>query len=372
MSQGIIILSEDFGIGHKSVANVMEQSLKRHVPDAIIRQYNPTSQVFPVMLTCAKYAYFFTLRHFPKIWGTIYYGTNGLEVSTRSRYIVDLFTEQFHRKQLARVFYSYDPKIVICTHPFAQELAGIAFRNRSEVTMITIVTDYSAHRLWIADRTDLYFVADAAIKRQFVAMGVAEKKIIVTGMPIDPKFDRPKSPKPQGQQTLLVLGGGMGLNIDYQMVATLAKRLQQTKIMIVCGKNRKLYEQLQHMTDDYENLHVLGFVNHMDELLDQADLVVTKPGGVTIAECIAKQVPMVLTNPIPGQEEDNVKFLLEKQAGIYIERLYEEGMESVIDLLSDTDYLQTVSSNMQQLFTRGAAQTCAQIVGDLLKEPTIM
>jgi len=189
-------------------------------------------------------------------------------------------------------------------------------RGNLDIPLISVITDFAVHSYWVHPEVDLYCVASEEAKRYLVHQGLPASKIVVTGIPISPTFlghvarDQaraefnldPKAP------TLLIMGGSQGLGPLQDMVDRLHGDHYQC--VVATGVNRDLYRALQKRYERDKRVRVLGFTKQVNILMDAADLLVTKPGGLTSSEALAKGLPMIITNPIPGQEERNASYLL--------------------------------------------------------------
>jgi processive 1,2-diacylglycerol beta-glucosyltransferase len=175
---------------------------------------------------------------------------------------------------------------------------------------------------------DLYCVAAEETKARLVARGAAAENIIATGIPISAKFsaklDRESVRKRLGLRDdlpiILVLSGGFGMGPVAEILAELDKVGQQFQTMVVTGRNEELRRELA-ASERKHPTHVLGFASNMHELMAIADLIITKPGGLTSSEALAMSKPLFILNPIPGQEAANSDFLLERGAAVKINRV---------------------------------------------------
>jgi len=194
--------------------------------------------------------------------------------------------------------------------------------------VVSIVTDFEAHALWMDTCVDLYCVAAEETKARLVARGADKEHVVVTGIPIAAKFlskpDPPAIRKILGlrddQPTLLVLSGGFGMGPVAEILTELDKVPGRFQTLVVTGRNEALRRELAAQTRKHPT-HVLGFASNMHELMAVADLIITKPGGLTSSEALALGKPLFILNPIPGQEAANSDFLLERGAAAKVNRV---------------------------------------------------
>jgi processive 1,2-diacylglycerol beta-glucosyltransferase len=230
---------------------------------------------------------------------------------------------------------AFKPDAVLCTHFLPNELLGMLRKKGKSAAaqgapsfICTIVTDFEAHALWMDPCVDLYCVAADETKARLVARGVAAKNIAVTGIPVSAKF----SSKPDAKAVrknyglrddlpvLLVLGGGFGMGPVAEIMSELNNAPGHFQTLVVAGRNEKLRSKLASQ-DHKHPTHVLGFSSNMHELMAIADLIITKPGGLTASEALAMGKPLFILNPIPGQEAANSDFLLERGAAAKANRV---------------------------------------------------
>ena len=194
--------------------------------------------------------------------------------------------------------------------------------------MVSIVTDFEAHALWMDECVDLYCVAAEETKARLIARGAAAENVVATGIPISARFSKSPDAKAVRKSygwrddlpVLLVLSGGFGMGPVAEILAELDKVPQPFQTIVVCGRNEELRRELA--TQDRKHpTHILGFSSNMHELMAVADLIITKPGGLTSSEALALGKPLFILNPIPGQEAANSDFLLERGAAAKVNRV---------------------------------------------------
>jgi processive 1,2-diacylglycerol beta-glucosyltransferase len=224
----------------------------------------------------------------------------------------------------------YRPDVVLCPHYLPLEIIGHMREKEERPAPFTvcIVTDFEAHAFWLEPSANFYCVAAEETKGSLVARGVDPSCVAVTGIPISSKF----SAKLNQQETrrkyglrddlpvLLVLSGGFGMGPVEEILAELDQVDQNFHTVVVAGRNDELRQKLC-VQDRTHPTQVLGFTRNMHELMTVADLIVTKPGGLTTSEALAMGKPILVLNPIPGQESANSDFLLEHGAAVKVNRI---------------------------------------------------
>jgi processive 1,2-diacylglycerol beta-glucosyltransferase len=237
--------------------------------------------------------------------------------------------------------------------------------------IVSVVTDFEAHALWMEPGVDLYCVAAEETKARLVARGALPENVVVTGIPIGAKFlhavDTQTVRKRMGLRDdlpiLLVLGGGFGMGPVAQIMSELNKFEKSVQVIVVCGRNQDLRRELA-VQEKRHPTHVLGFVINMQELMALADLVITKPGGLTSSEALAMGKPLFMLNPIPGQEAANSDFLLGHGAAAKANRL--EDLPYRLDKLIDSTKLGEMACAARALGKPQAArEICREVIARL-------
>ena len=232
----------------------------------------------------------------------------------------------------------FKPDAILCTHYLPLETLGgmksdeekgaRKTQERRLPFVVSIVTDFEAHALWMGPCVDLYCVAAEETKARLVARGAKAETVLATGIPISGRFSLELNPSKvrqsiglrDDQPVLLVLSGGFGMGPVAEILSELDKVPRQFQTVVVTGRNQELRRELAGC-DRRHPTHVLGFASNMHELMAIADLIITKPGGLTSSEAMALGKPLFILNPIPGQEAANSDFLLERGAAVKANRV---------------------------------------------------
>jgi len=212
----------------------------------------------------------------------------------------------------------YRPDVIICTHVFAAQLLTELKRTSKTITAKTygIITDYTIHPYWEDTDLDFYVLSHELLSQQFVKKGISEAKILPFGIPVYDKFgesiskiEARDSLKLDNKSTLLIMGGSMGFGRTDKMVASLDKLDIDFQIITVCGNNRRLKKKIDKL-EISKTVYNHGFVDNVDVMMSASDAIVTKPGGLTTSEALAKGMFIIMPTTFPGQEERNSEFLL--------------------------------------------------------------
>src|SRR6056297_23931 len=305
---------------------------------------------------------------FPKLYGELYKITNRESLDGP-------FTKLFIRAESRRtweIIRDKKPDLIIGTHPFAVKLIGaIKNSNKIETPFISIVTDFEAHQTYVDSKVDAYVTGSRHTRAGLIKKGIASEKIYPLGIPIKSEFlkDSEHPPLHPGKFTVLLMGGSMGLRGIKKVLSRLTAMDENLFIHAVCGNNRELKNRLREKHADAiaaGKLNVMGFVDNISELMDDADVIITKPGGLTVSESIAKNLPMIIPFFIPGQEEENADFLALREAAVKIEK--EEDLESIIkSMINDPGVLEGMRSNMERINMGDSIEGVIALAGKLLE-----
>ena len=322
----ILLVSASVGDGHTQAALAIKAAMES--------QQLATAQVVDFMAgensylnTLVKDAYLKLIDIFPDIYDLLYRFS---QMPLPGSKVQSLMAMAMKRSML-KLITIHRPDAVICTHPFPCGAAAYLKRtHKINLPLIGVITDFAIHRLWRYNETDMYFVANSELKQQLALQGISLSRIHATGIPVSPKF----SYKPDQTQlallrrslgfsnnhpVILIMGGGLGLGDLEQAVLTLDALPIPLNLVVVAGRNAPLRRSLLSKAQAFVHpLKVFGYTRHIPELMSVADLLITKPGALTISEALAMRLPHLLYQPIPGQEEENATYLTRKGAALWV------------------------------------------------------
>lgn len=257
------------------------------------------------------------------------------------------------QKALTKELESFAPDAVIATYSLCAKLMSEYKRqSRCRLPLVTCITDVTTHNVWVNEETDLYLVAAESTRAELLSRGVPAEKIAVSGIPVRPSFRRHKKdrasciPPGQRQRELLIMGGGLGLLPEKAEFYDRLNRLPGVHTTVITGSNEKLRERL---ADRYANITVLGCSQEVDRLMAAADLLITKPGGVTMFEAIQAELPLLLFRPFLEQEVKNGRFVGEKGLGMVLDKKPEAALGEIACLLDNPYLLRVIQKNMRRL-----------------------
>ncbi|MFH1190139.1 MAG: glycosyltransferase [Candidatus Omnitrophota bacterium] len=366
----ILIVYATAGIGHKKASMAVKAALDEMAPaDTEVRLIDALDYTNPFFKWTYLQMYLFMVNKTPTLWGLSYYLTDNPLVNVLVSKLRRL-NNWANSKKLREFLRSWDPDVIISTHFFASEVIGdLKMKGLSRARLITIITDYRSHSWWIADKTDIYVVACEETKRDLIRWGVEEPGIKVVGIPVEPVFSKPldgkaildKTGLEDDRLTALVIGGGFGVGPIEAIVKIIDGLSRPMQIIAVCGHNEELVKRLEALKPAFrDKMAVFGFVNNVYEYMEIADLLISKSGGITVSESLAKELPMVIIAPIIGQETRNSSFLTDHGAAVKVDKI-EDLREALEKLSAHPERLISMRSEIQKVKKPAACYDVAKL-----------
>jgi processive 1,2-diacylglycerol beta-glucosyltransferase len=323
--------------GHRQATVAIQQALRQMDPTVEAPMVNGFGYTYPILEKTIHKAYMSVIKTTPFIWDYLY---DNPKVVKNSQSIKNFLHRTSHAK-LGRLFDRYKPETVVCTQAFpCGMVADYKRAHNLNVMLIGVLTDFAPHSYWINEGVDYYIVPSVESKERFISKGVNPDRIKVYGIPIRPKFATQLDKRPIAQQLglnvnipiILIMGGGQGLGPIKKIVKSLIKVPTNLQMIVLTGINKKIISSLhRYSRKTTKKIIIYEHATNVDELMEISTLIITKPGGMTTAESLAKGLPMVIINPIPGQESRNTDFLIKNGIGIRIDDTSDIGEE--IELL---------------------------------------
>ncbi len=339
----ILLLHATAGAGHRRAALALEHAFQELVPAAHVRAHDTLAFSSRLFRRGYSPTYNTLVGRAPRFWGLLYRSTENPRIhrgTTAMRHALD----RVNVRELVSFIERERPQAVVCTHFLPLEaLAPRRRRGLLACPLYSVITDFTAHPFWAIDGIDGTFVATIAVREELASWGVPWERIVVSGIPIDPRFshgplDRAES-RAQFQlapraPTVLLMGGGNGVGPIAAMAEKLLQLPSAPQLLVVCGKNARLRMRMRAVADLAPGrVRVLGYTDQVPALLSAADVLVTKAGGLTCSESLAMQTPLVIFRPTPGQEERNSLALSVAGAAVRA-RTFEQVLSSVERILA--------------------------------------
>lgn len=358
----ILISYASYGGGHLSAAKNVKEYIEKFYPDYDVILFDCMKYINKVIDKVCGTTYSKITTNIPWFWGKIYYHTQEpiferiLSISNR-----------ILSYKLGKLLKEVQPDIIISTHFFVSHMCSI-LKQKGKITakLATIITDYGEdpYNEWISNYkyVDYIFVAHNKMKIKLIEKGVPENKVFDTGIPISIKFLEKHTPSEilndfyftTNKKIVLFFGGGelgLGKSKTLDIFEHLITNFPNIQVIAIAGKNENLkisFEKIVKKSINPQNIKVLGFTDKVAELMSISNLVISKPGGLTTTECLVSNVPMLAINPLPGQEEDNAKFLEENDVAIWIKK-NDDLQISLESILKNDENLLYLKNNIKNI-----------------------
>jgi processive 1,2-diacylglycerol beta-glucosyltransferase len=320
----VLILSASAGAGHLRAADALLKEFQNHSTVECVEHWDMLKYTTKAFSYVYSKMYLDLVNSAPKVLGWVYDSTDTPWKGEKRR----LAFEKFNSRPFLKEVQKYGPDLIVCTHFTPSNLMGYLFeKEKVRIEPAIVVTDLDCHAMWLSRIYQWYFVALDETRVYLEKLGIASDRIVVSGIPIDPSFRQHKSQAAMRQKlglhkdkfTLLVSAGGFGVGPVEGIIKELLTLKHPAQIVAIAGKSSPLKGKLDELAAHHRgkvSLHPVGFTTQMDEYMAAADILLSKPGGLTTSEAMARGLPMCIVNPIPGQEERNSDHLLE--AGVAI------------------------------------------------------
>ncbi len=366
----ILIATVTAGGGHLQAAAALEEAWRASRPRDVVERVDLLALVPRVQRQVYAQGYVQLVEHTPELWGMFFQKTDNPALLRKVGRLRRAFARATNRRFVAQLK-RFAPDAVLCTHFLPVEVLGGLKPQGANPFTVCVVTDFEAHALWLESAVDLYCVAADETRASLVARGIDPQRVAVTGIPVSPRFSAPidsqATRKALGLRddlpVLLVLSGGFGMGPVEEVVASLNQVERTVQVVVVTGRNADLRSRLASQ-DHRHPTRVLGFVTNMYEWMAVADLVLTKPGGLTTSEALALGKPLFVLNPIPGQEAANSDFLLERGAASKVNRVSD--LPFRLNQLLNSKQLGTMARAARRLGRPGAATEICRLVTERL------
>ena len=367
----VLIIYTSGGMGHVTAAKAIFEVFTAKHPEIETKNINAIDYSNKLFERVFVEGYNLASAKTPKVWGFLYKHFD----NQRRQKIIKIIIKLAVESKLLAYIQKYKPDFIISTHPLPMQLVSYSTKkNIIDIPSAMVVTDFGCHSLWVDSAVNYYFVAHDIVKKCLAGHGVNPDKIIVSGIPIEPKFARPQNKtelqkkfniKP-GLPTILIVGGQLPFAV-LKSVINEALSSVKAQFIVVAGRDKYLEKELNGWKLGQETpVKVFGFVNNLEELMTVSDMIFTKAGGLTMSECLAKNLPIIIGKVIPGQEEDNVNFLVAKGAAVKTENTSDIS-RVIINLANNPEKLSAMKKSCQTLGKPTSAENLVDFVVSKIK-----
>lgn len=365
----VLILSTSAGSGHVRAAEALERAFVADPRVDQVRHFDALQFTNKVFTDFYSTLYTTLVRDAPTFLGWWYKASDEPWRTDTARHMID----RLNTLKLVKEIRSFQPDITVCTHYMpAGIMSHLVAEGKVEAHLSIVITDFDFHAMWLSRAFHRYFVAIDETRAHLEMLGLPPERITVSGIPIDPAFSQPVDRAAvrlelgldPDKTTLLLSGGALGLGPAEFALESLLKLKSDHQIIALCGRNEELQNRVHHiLSTGTTRFAVLGYTSRIPQLMRSSDLYIGKPGGLTTAEALACNLPMVIVSPIPGQEERNSDHLLENGIAVKCNELTTIAYK-IDNLLQQPGRLNQMRENTKLLARPRAAETVVDTLID--------
>ncbi len=353
--------------GHKIAADAVKDVLQQKSPETSFLEIDALGYFSPVVKGIILTSYLELIKSDPHVWEYLYDNPKIVNLTTKLKEILNTLKSQRLKKKILNGF---QPDVVVCTHAFpCGVFSALKKTSLNNLPLIAITTDFDIHAYWLYENVSCYLVANSEIADKLIHHGISAQNIEVTGIPISGDFSNIEDKRIVRERlgledlpTILIMGGNYGIGSMEKIITYLNLLPQLFQIIVVTGRNKGLKQRLERLTKQIERpMKIYGFVHNVHELMQASDILISKPGGLTSAESLCCGLPMIIVNPIPGQEDRNSNYLVKHGAAIKVFHANEID-NTVNDLLRKPEILKRMQKNALHLAKPDAAARAGEII----------
>ena len=340
MAKKVLIVYASAGMGHVKAAFSIAEAFAASHPELIVKNLDILKHVRYLWLKIFREGYHYVSAKKPGVWGRFYFHANKKSV----QWLLYFLARTAVKSSFFKIVNDFNPDFFIVTHPLPVKLLD---RNKEglihKMPLVTVITDYGCHSYWLSDAVNYYFVAADVVRYCLKDYGIENNKIVVSGIPIEPKFSRKLDRRELAKKfkinpdlfTILIVGGQFDFSALQKIISGIkGQNGSRVQFLVVAGRDHYLEQALQRSDLNKDSaVKGFGFIDNMEELMTVSDLMFSKAGGLTVSEAMAKGLPMIINKVIPGQEDDNLSYLVSQQAAIKVEDF--NGIITVVNQLLD-------------------------------------
>ncbi len=399
----VLILSATTGGGHMTAANALKEYILQKDNDSAVEIYDTIQYVSPMLNKAVTNGYVYMATKTPKLYGGMYKSS---DKNTPLNKAVEIALSGL-KKKLVPMIQDFRPDIIVTTHAFASELiCALKTKEDLHIPVVNILTDFSVHKTYINKGVDAYIMSSDEMVNQMLLRGVERDVLHSFGIPIKTNFlksiDRKTALEEEDLDpelpTVLIMAGSFGVTDILKIYHKIVKSDADFQIIVITGKNEKLYETferylskidinntLYELQQLYPSMNqrssirhsrsrkptkptkLLYFTDQVEKYMQMSDLIVTKPGGLTVSESIATGLPMAIFKAIPGQEEQNADYLVRNGMAV---RLFKDNTctEKITDLITSPEKLKKMREAIHKKSNGNSAAKIYVLLQELVEK----
>ncbi len=398
----VLILSATTGGGHMRAANALKDYIMEQEPDSIVKIEDTIEYASPLLNKAVTEGYVYMATKTPKMYGSFYRTT---DKETAMNKTVEIAVSQF-RKKFVPLIEDFKPDIIVTTHSIGTEMAAaLKKKEHMKVPVISIITDFAVHQTYISDGVDAYILSSYEMIRQMVDRGIARTKLYPYGIPVKQSFYRPIDRRQAFESekmnpdlpVILIMAGSFGVTDILKIYHKIVKSPCDFQIVVITGKNEKLYEtfdkylsklalnntwfefniekpigfqssiRMSRHKKPSKPTKLLFYTDEVEKYMQMADMIVTKPGGLTVSESIATGLPMGIFKAIPGQEEQNADYLVREGMAVRLSKS-NQCTEVITELMQHPQKLAAMRQAIKDSSRGNSAANIYLLMQDLIKK----
>ncbi|NMM61570.1 UDP-N-acetylglucosamine--LPS N-acetylglucosamine transferase [Clostridium sp. P21] len=373
----VLILSVSAGGGHGHAAEALKDYINLKFPESEIKIIDTLKYINPIIDKVVIGSYLKTLKVTPSLYGKLYNHSEG------DYGIANTISAKFNEIMTYKLMPLIDelsPNILISTHPFTTEMVSIMkAKYNLTIPAISIITDYYSHGSWLHPYIDAHVVSNKDMVEDMVSKGIPRNTIHDLGIPVKPNFIEKYKKEETLKEldlctskfTILVMGGSLGMGKITDVYQELIKVNKDIQIIVITGKNEKLHNELLMLKEtSTKPTKIIGFTDTVNKYMQASDLLLTKPGGLTITEALICKIPLGIFSPIPGQEEKNAEFLLNHNLAINLSDT-NKCQQTIENLLEFKDKLTVMKANCSKFSKPDSGYKIVELIEYLIKSNNV-
>lgn len=369
----VILFYASYGGGHLSAAKSIKQYIDENIPDTQTYLIDCMAYIDKTLNKITTLAYKEMAKKAPWAWGKVYYHSQKGALAK-----ISSTSNKFMARKLLKLFHEIQPDTVISTHPFGSQMTSyLKEKQKVHCSLATVMTDFAPHDQWLVgkDYVDFFFVSHTGMKEALMQKGIEKTKIFATGIPLSNKFLQHYKREDilssfgltPDKRVLLFFGGGefgLGKTRTLEILKSFLAYTYDLQIVAISGRNQKMKKHFEELVEEEQkqaDIKILEYTDKVPELMSISELVVTKPGGLTVTESLASGLPIIIMNPIPGQEEENAEFLEKKGVAIWLHK-QDNAKQIVEDLIHSPEKIKQMKINARLLAKKNATKEICEII----------
>lgn len=373
----IIILSASTGGGHMRASKAIEGYMTRQNKDINVKIVDSLLYISPILNKTVTSGYIYLATKTPKLYGKLY------DLTNKDHKLANFVTRlnNIFANKLLPLIDEFRPDIIITTHPFPTEMVSrLKSKKELNIPLICIMTDYAPHKAWISNKVDAYIVANDDMVTKMVTEGIDSKCIYPYGIPVDEVFFEEREKQlvieelglDKNLPTILMMAGSFGVSNVFDVYENIIDIDLDFQIILVTGKNQKLYNHFEQVIGNSpKKTKLIYFTEEINKFMQASDIIITKPGGLTVTEALACNIPMAVFDAIPGQEEENAEFLLKHNMAVRIS----DGnscREAIVELLKDGEKLEDMKEACKSFDKNDSTKNIFLLINELIENNNII